>query len=183
CYTEIRLKLLSASSKHPDAVLQNLVNEYNFRGLITKSNMTENNETWVCQIKKSEIYRSSKNNPILQPQTQQTYLNKPNNKPGADFVAFFTCIKIVLPLSIGTRIVIRMDTRKNSVRLVNDEHILASREFSIRINIARRIRLTLGQISPQFQMRLGKLLIAPSQMLFVLKYLVLQVMQCNCRER
>ncbi|VUZ51565.1 unnamed protein product [Hymenolepis diminuta] len=45
CYVGIRVKLLSALDKNPDAMLHNLVAEYNnFRSLIVDSNMIESNE-------------------------------------------------------------------------------------------------------------------------------------------
>ncbi|KAM3173914.1 hypothetical protein ACTXT7_011616 [Hymenolepis weldensis] len=57
---------------------------------------------------------------------------------GADFMAAFTSTKIVLSLNISGRTAIPTDTRKDSVREVNDDHIQIKEEAPIRISIAKR---------------------------------------------
>ncbi|KAM3171554.1 hypothetical protein ACTXT7_016390 [Hymenolepis weldensis] len=95
--------------------------------------MGESNETSACQIKKTEINRSPENNPTPQPQTQ-IIINR-----GADFVAIFTSIKTILSINISVRTVISTDTRRDSVRAVNDDRIQATGEATIRINVAKRM--------------------------------------------
>ncbi|VUZ45118.1 unnamed protein product [Hymenolepis diminuta] len=98
-YAEIRLKLLSILDKKPDVKLHNLGHEYNFRSLIAE------------------------NNPMPQPQTQQTYPISLSINQDADFVTVFISIKIVPSLNISARIAIRVDARRDSARAVNDDSI------------------------------------------------------------
>ncbi|KAM3179193.1 hypothetical protein ACTXT7_001047 [Hymenolepis weldensis] len=57
---------------------------------------------------------------------------------GGHFVAKFTSIKTLLPISISDRTAIRADTGKDSVRAVNDDLIQATEEAIIRLNIAEQ---------------------------------------------
>ncbi|KAM3178408.1 hypothetical protein ACTXT7_002625 [Hymenolepis weldensis] len=71
-----------------------------------------------------------------QPQTQQTYPKPLIINRSADFVTVFTSIKIVLSLNISAGIAIRMDTRRDSTRAVNDSPIEAIEKVPIKLNIS-----------------------------------------------
>ncbi|KAM3171733.1 hypothetical protein ACTXT7_016014 [Hymenolepis weldensis] len=66
-----------------------------------------------------------------QPQTQQAYPYNPNHKPRCRFYD-----EIILSLITSAKTAIRTNTRRDSARAVNGDHIQATREAPIRLNIA-----------------------------------------------
>ncbi|KAM3179275.1 hypothetical protein ACTXT7_000948 [Hymenolepis weldensis] len=57
---------------------------------------------------------------------------------GADFVAIFTSLKTIPSINISVRTANCADTRKDSVRAINDNRIQATGEATIRSNIIKR---------------------------------------------
>ncbi|KAM3176567.1 hypothetical protein ACTXT7_006268 [Hymenolepis weldensis] len=88
------LVFIQGLHNNPDIMLHNLVDEYNNpQRLIVDSNMDKRNGTQACLIKKPEIDRSTENNPMTQPQTQQTYPNNSNYEAGYRFCGDFYLYK------------------------------------------------------------------------------------------
>ncbi|VUZ51173.1 unnamed protein product [Hymenolepis diminuta] len=98
--------------------------------------MIGSNETRTCQIKKPELDRSPENNPMLQPQTQQTYPNNLTNKPRCRFCGGFH-FYMNRPFFKHQCQECNSYARKgDSTRVVYDDRIQTAKEVSIRLNVA-----------------------------------------------